>query len=115
MAWNIVPLDSYPDQEIHVTVTAGGSNIPLILHIRYNTEGEYWRMDISDRGGDMLLSGVPLFTGEYPTADLLRQFGHLGIGSLMILGGTDEADGERPGPGDLGSDYILLWGDGEID
>ena len=48
MAWNEIPLDPTPDQEFRVTVAVGDENKPLVIRLRYNTEGEFWRMDVSD-------------------------------------------------------------------
>ena len=90
MGWQYIPLKPLPDQEFNVTVTANGENIPLILHLRFNTEGKFWHMDISNgRTGVMLLSNLPLLTGEYPAADRLAQFQHLGIGSMLVLKNTE--------------------------
>jgi len=43
MAWLEIPLDDYPDQEIAVVVSVNSKNIPLILNVRYNEEGEFFR------------------------------------------------------------------------
>ena len=111
MSWQYIPLKPVPDQEFNVTVTAHGENIPLILHLRFNTEGEFWHMDISNgRTGEMLLSNVPLITGKYPAADRLAQFQHLGIGSMLVLKNTEETDADIPGFDDLGTDFLLIWG-----
>lgn len=111
MAWQYIPLSPIPDQEFSVTVKANGKNIPLILHLRFNTEGEFWHVDISDgRTGKMLLSNQPLVTGEYPAADRLGQFRHLGIGSMLVLKNTNETEADIPGLEDLGTDFLLIWG-----
>ena len=112
MAWNEIPLDTTPDQEIHITVEVNKENIPLILRLRYNTEGEFWRMDVSDgTTAKMLVSNVPLLTGEYPAANLLRQFEHIGIGAAMIVKATEQTERDIPGISDLGTDFVLVWGD----
>ena len=116
MAWNVVPLETYPDQVIHVTVPAQNKqNVQLILHLRYNTEGGFWRMDISDSQDNMLVSGAPLLTGEYPAANILQQFDYLGIGSAIILNMTEATDADIPGLSDLGTDFVLIWGDSDVD
>lgn len=112
MAWNVIPLDNTPDQEFNVTVDVDGISIPLFLHLRFNTEGQFWHMDIADgRDHKMLVSGIPMLTGEYPAADLLQQFQHIGIGSAVIVENTDQTEDENPGMFDLGTDFLLLWGD----
>ena len=111
MAWQYIPLTPFYDQEFSVTVNVNGENIPLIMHLRFNTEGEFWRMDISDgRTGKMLISGVPLVTGAYPAADRLAQFQHLGIGSMLVLKNSEMTEADLPGYEDLGTDFLLIWG-----
>ena len=110
MAWYEIPLDTTPDQEFSVTVSVGDENIPLILHLRYNTEGEYWRMDISNKTGKMLIAIVPMLTGQGMSCDILRQFGYMGIGSAIILPVTDERDSDSPNIINLGTDFVLIWG-----
>ena len=111
MAWQQIPIQPIPDQEFSVTIKANGTNIPLIIRLRFNTEGEFWHMNISDgRTGEMLLANLPLVTGEYPAADRLAQFQHLGIGSFLVLKSTEETDADIPGLNDLGSDFLLICG-----
>lgn len=111
MAWYEIPLDTTPDNEFGVTVEANEENIALMLHVRYNSEGDFWSMDVRDgNSGEMLLAGVPLLTGEYPSADILRQFGYIGIGSAIVVKVSDAAEGDYPGIENLGTDYVLVWG-----
>lgn len=115
MAWHEIPLDTYPDQEFSITVEVNDMNIPLIMRLRYNTEGDFWHMDVSDGvTGEMLISNIPLVTGEYPAADILRQFEHIGIGQAVVLAVTDNTAGEIPGLSDLGTDFVLLWGSDDV-
>lgn len=115
MAWNEIPLDPTPDQEFRVTVTVGDENKPLVIRLRYNTEGKFWRMDVSDGNTlEMLISGIPLVTGEYPAADLLRQFQHFGLGTAVILPMTERTLSDRPGFSDLGTDFVLVWGSEDV-
>lgn len=111
MAWYEIPLDATPDQEISVTVSVGENNIPLTLRLRYNTEGEFWRMDVTDKAGKMLLSNVPMLVGENQAADILRQFAYLGIGSAIILPLTDARSSDSPDFINLSTDFVLVWGD----
>lgn len=112
MSWHVIPLDTTPDQEFFVSVEAGGRNVYLLLHLRYNTEGRFWKMDVSDGSTrEMFISGVPLVTGMSPSADLMKQFRHLGIGSAVIVPNTDATENDIPGLFDLGSDFLLVWGD----
>ena len=82
MSWQYIPLRPIPDQEFSVTVNVNDENIPIILHLRFNTEGEFWHMDII----------------------------HLGIGSVLVLKNTEETAADIPGLDDLGTDFLLIWG-----
>lgn len=111
LSWHVIPLDTTPDQKFGVTVDVDGTNIPLILHLRYNTEGEFWHLDVTDgKTQKMLISNLPLVTGGYPAADLLRQQQYYGIGSALIVKNTDITSADIPGLFDLGTDFVLLWG-----
>lgn len=111
MAWYEIPLDPTLDQEFNVTVEVGEENVDLLLHLRYNTEGDFWRMDISDGNSqEMLICNVPMLTGEYPAADILEQFEYVGIGQAIVLKVSDAAAGDFPNIENLGTDYILVWG-----
>lgn len=111
MSWHVIPLDTAPDQRFSVSVDVGGKNVPLIIHLRYNTEGEFWHMDVIDaRTQKTLISNLPAVTGNYPAADLLRQFQYLEIGSAVIVKNTEVTEADIPGLFDLGTDFLLLWG-----
>lgn len=111
MAWYEIPLDTTPDQKFNVTVEVGEENVSLILHLSYNTEGDFWRMDVTNVDTEeMLISHVPLLTGEYPAADILEQFNYVGIGQAVILKLTNGAEGDFPNIDNLGTDFILVWG-----
>src|ERR1039457_6822506 len=86
----IVPLDNSPNQNFQVTVNVNG------------------KMTISDTLGNIVLDSIPLITGVWPAANLLRQFQYLGIGSVYILNASGPIPGlDYPNNTDLGSDFVL--------
>lgn len=115
MAWSVIPLDTTPDQILNISVEVENNNLALILHLRYNTEGEFWHMDVSDgNSGEMFISNMPLVTGEYPAANILRQFAHMGLGIAVVLPVTNQTAGDIPGLDDLGTDFVLIWGSDDV-
>ena len=70
-------------------------------------------MDISDADtGKNLVCGILLRIGLYPSADLLAQYGYMGIGSCVVI----HSSGANPLNADnLGSEYQLVWGDQSAD
>ena len=113
MAWKVIPLEPEPDQEFHVVVEVGGENVALLIRLRYNTEGRCWFMTITDPSdGVVQVDSIPLVTGEYPAADFMRQYNHLGLGSAIILPVSDVPPTEIPDLFNLGTEFVLCWGDG---
>ena len=111
MAWNDIPIDPGEDQQFNITVEVGEENVSLILHLSYNTEGDFWRMDVSSADTEeMLISGVSLLTSEFPAADILEQFEYIGIGQAIVLKMTDDAEGDFPNLENIDTDYVLFWG-----
>ena len=106
----IIPLTSDPDQTIAATIPINGKNVTLKFRVRYNTQGNYWWLTISDKGGNVLVDGLPLVTGDYPAADILEQYQYLGIGSAVVVNvGNTTLD--IPDSTTLGTDFVLVWGD----
>lgn len=108
-----IPLDNTPDQEFNVTVDVGDKNVSLLLHLRYNTVGAFWNMDVADGNtGTVLISRVPMLPGNGEAFNMLRQFSHLAIGTAMIMPMADKVSSDNPDITNLGTDFVLLWGDG---
>lgn len=107
MSYNIIPLTTNPDQSLTCTIPVDSQNITLDIRCRYNTEGSFWYISISDSlTGKMLLDSVPLVLG----VDILEQYPHLEIGSCAVLKiGNTHLD--MPDSTSLGTDFVLLWGD----
>ena len=108
--YQIVPLSSAPMQTLTVQLQIDGNAISLQLAIRWSEMAGYWVLSISDSQGVLLLDSTPMITGWYPAANILAQYGYLRIGSAYLLNLGNNAS-DYPGRNDLGSAFILLWGD----
>ena len=84
-------------------------NSTLILRLRYNTIAGYWVLGISDENDEPLIAGIPLLANLYPTANLLRPWRYLRIGSLYLIASGKEATG-TPTDTDLATEYTMIWG-----
>jgi hypothetical protein len=69
-----------------LTITVAGVAYGLALRWCEATEGG-WVLDIADAAGAALVAGIPLITG----ADLLGQYGHLGLGFRLYI--ASDGDG----------------------
>ena len=83
----------------------------VLAGVTYNLRFDYanapeagWYMDISDASLNPLVCGVPLVTG----ADLLAQYGYLGIGGKLFVA-TDGDAGAVPTFTNLGVDPHLYF------
>jgi len=111
MADQVIPLTSEPNQTLQVTVNIDDENRTFKLTLRWNAGAEYWVMTIIDAStSETILDSLPLVTGDYPAGNLLGQYGYLNIGSIYLINESN-VDTDRPGVDDLGSDWILVWGD----
>lgn len=106
----IIPLTASPNQNFKSTVQVDGGPITLEFTISWNQMAGYWVMSISNSAGVLLVDSLPLVTGWYPAANILSQFGYLKIGSAFILN-EGSTDADYPTRNDLGSAFVLLWGD----
>ncbi len=108
----MIPLTTEPNQQMQVKVPIDNKNISFLLTIRYNSMGKYWNIDIADGNtGDIILSGLPLLASEYPAANVLEQYSYLKIGSMYVVKVNASILQENPDVSNLGTDFILIWGD----
>ena len=109
----VVPLTNAPNQNFRVTVDVNGKTVTLNCALRYSEMADYWVLSISDASGNLLLDSVPLLTGVWPAANILGQYGYLGIGSAYVINtGNDTSSAfDSPDNTNLGDGYVLVWGD----
>lgn len=106
----ILQLSTSPNQSIQAALNANGGSLTLNLRLYYNTQGNFWVMDISDQAMNRLVSSVPLITGVWPAANILGPYDYLKIGSAFVINQSGTAQ-ENPDDSDLGTDFLLLWDD----
>jgi len=111
MAQQILPLDSSPNQSLACVLNVDGKPLPLGFTFRYNEIADYWIMAIFSRTGVLLINSLPLVTGNDPACNILGKFAYLGIGSAFVINVSGTLARNYPGASDLGSDFILIWGD----
>jgi hypothetical protein len=106
----IIPLTNAPQQTLQVALNVDGSVLRLQLAFNFNEMAQYWTMSISNSQGVLLLSSIPLMTGDWPAANLLAQYGYLKIGSAFLINLGQVAD-DYPTSTELGNAFSLLWDD----
>lgn len=106
----IIPLTPQ-NQTLNMRLSIDGQNKTLVLKIIYNGIAGYWFMSVSDSNGNKLLDSVPLLVSDYPANNILEQYSYLQIGSAYVVPRSSLAALGQPNDTNLGTDYVLLWGD----
>lgn len=108
-----IQISALPNQTFNATLTVDGKKLTIRIQLRWNIQAQYWVMSIINiKTGDYYVDDIPLMAGVMPTVNLLQPHNYLKIGSCYIvnISGTDS---DIPDQYNLGSDFILLWGDTE--
>lgn len=107
----LVPVTSDPNQTFQTVLELDGRNINLALSFRYNEVASCWIMSVSNPDtNECMLDSVPLLTGDYPGGNILEQYAYLQIGSAVLVP-TSQLAADGPNENNLGTDFVLLWGD----
>jgi hypothetical protein len=94
-----IPLQPQPQS---FTVTLLG--VSYGMRTCWNAASNSWNLDLYDSNGNQLLGKLPLITG----ADLLEQYGYLGIGGRLIVY-SDQDPTAVPQFADLGVTGHLIF------
>ncbi|MHB1865554.1 MAG: phage baseplate plug family protein [Candidatus Saccharimonadales bacterium] len=120
MSQVVLPITAGTNQTFTSTLPVNGGNVTLTFTFTWNAQGGYWWATITDAGGDLLLDGVPVTTGRYPAANILRQYQYLGIGSAYLVPNSATLP-DNPDFTDLGTSttagsqtFSLIWSDSSL-
>jgi hypothetical protein len=111
MADQLIPLTSNPNQRFQVVLNVNNSILRLNIAVRYNEMAGYWVLTISDANDNIIVDSIPMLTGTWPAANLLKQYQYLKIGSIYIINNTNNPTSDYPGAANLGTEFIMIWGD----
>lgn len=108
-----IPLTNAPNQTFNMVVPINGGNREFIMTLNYNSVAEYWAMTLVDaETKTTLYSQIPMLASSGDFMNLALQLDYLDIGSInVVMIDGDEAC--RPNDENLGTTYILVWGDNE--
>lgn len=110
MSDQVVPLDSSANQRFQVSLSVDGKILQLNLAINFSEMGQMWMLSIFDSNNNLILSSIPLITGDWPAANILAQYAYLAIGSAFVVN-AGQAAIDYPGAADLGGTFVLVWSD----
>lgn len=105
-----IAVTTAPNWQSAVALTVDGATLVLNLAIHYNEVAHYPVLSVSDVNDNLLVDSVPMITGNYPACNILKQQAYLGIGSAYLINVTGTPGG-NPDNTNLGTGYLLWWGD----
>lgn len=111
MSAQLIPLTTQPNQTFQTALNVNGATLRLTLTIRYNEMANYWVMTVADQFGNLIVDNIPLLCGVWPAANVLDAYQYLQIGSAYVINASNADINDYPNATDLGTDFVLMWGD----
>ena len=106
----VIPISTSANQTFNIQVNVDAKVLTLQLAITFSEMAQYWLIAISDASGNLLLSSIPLLTGDCQAANILAQYAYLAIGSAYIIN-AGQAAIDYPDAVSLGTQFVLVWSD----
>ena len=108
----VVPLTTLPNQTFNIVIPVDGVNRTFKMDLWYNEVAEYWLLSCTDiKTDEVLFRNLPLLTSMNTTFNILRQLSYKEIGMAGVLPRVIEFSKSMPDDTNLGSEYVLVWGD----
>lgn len=108
-----IPLTNSPNQTFVLNVPVDDENKRFGINLFYNEQGDFWSMTIFDpQTKNGIVSNIPLLSAFSKFSNILEQFSYLNIGSLYVVPMKEDKK-SRPTKDNIGTDYIVVWGDTE--
>jgi hypothetical protein len=104
----LIAISNAPNQSLAASVNVNGGTVSLRLSLYWNRIGGFWSMDVFDSLGNPLVSSVPLITGSWPAANILKPYQYLEIGSAFVINNGGNST-DYPNNINLGTGFQLLW------
>ena len=102
-----IPITSNPNQTFTSTIPIHGKAIKFNFFLRYNTEANYWVLDIYGSNNNSLIVSLNLVCG----LNLLEQHSYLNIGSAYLVKIDSTLTDDSPTQYNRGTNFQLWWGD----
>lgn len=108
-----IPLYPYPNQTFQCRVPVNGQNKNFRFNLWYNEQAKYWLLTLIDVDKEeVIFSNLPLLCSGVYFHDILSQLGYKEIGMCFVVPTSKDNVG-MPNDKNLGTSYIVVWGDNE--
>lgn len=109
-----IPLTNSPNQSFSSTIPVGNENIEFEFYLSYNDVAGYWMLTLTkSETQEILFSELPLLCSFIYYNNMVTQLSYKNFGSIYITVIQDKEKASMPDDQNIGSSYIMLWGDNE--
>lgn len=110
-----IPLTNSPNQRFQCTLPVNDENITFVFELWYNYEAEYWLMSLTNKTTDeQIFVNLPLLATKNDVfGNIMCQLGYKNVGICYVFP-TSEDIKSMPNDKELGSLYLMLWGDSVV-
>ena len=112
MVLSVLPVNSSQNQTFEASLPIDDKNRRFKFFFSWNPIGQYWQFNLYDQNKDgiQVLNNMPIFSIDYPYNNIILIYEYKEIGSLYLVN-IGNASGDRPSISNLGTDWIMVWGD----
>ena len=107
-----VPLTNSPNQRFQITLPVNDENIQFVFELWYNEQANYWLMSLTNKTKqEQVFVNLPLLATKSDVfGNMMCQLEYKEVGICYIIP-TSEDLKSMPDDTNLGSLYIMIWGD----
>lgn len=110
-----IPVGNFPNQTFHCTIPVNGENKDFTFFLEYNSVAGYWSMTLSDTITEQVIfSQLPMLVsyGQF-WINMTYQLAYKEFGEICIISLDRNDKNSMPNADDLGTKFILCWGDNQ--
>lgn len=106
-----IPLTNSPNQTFTCSVPINGANKRFKFNLWYNYQANYWLFSLYDvQNESWIFLNLPLLVYKGSEWNIIHQLDYMKIGICIILPVVEDKVG-NPTKDDIGTHYLMIWGD----
>lgn len=107
-----VPLTNSPNQRFQITLPVNDENIQFLFELWYNEQANYWLLSLTNKTKqEKVFVNLPLLASKSDVfGNMMCQLEYKEVGICYVIP-TSEDLKSMPNDMDLGTAYIMIWGD----
>ena len=108
-----IPLTNSPNQTFACSVPINGVNRRFKFNLWFNYQANYWLFSLYDVANESwIFLNLPLLVYKGSEWNIIHQLDYMKIGICIMLPEVADKVG-HPTENNIGTDYIMIWGDND--